>query len=189
MHIHQFLQPLAGAIGLVAYIVIIVGIFKANVKQSFAAFMLWAMLDSIATVTSVIEQGNYWLPFSNALGSTTIAILLAIRKQISWSRIETLTLILVILCLIVWFVAGEQAGIIVSSLAVVIASIPQMKETYAKPEATPVNAYIIFLLGNFVAFFAGKSWSIEERFYPACSVFLCVVIVVLALRNKKVITN
>ena len=185
MDIHQFMQPLAGVIGIAASIVLVVGIFKAKAEQSFAAFMLWAMLDIIATLTSVMEQGNYWLPLSNALGSATIAILLVKRKQVSWSRIETFTSILVVICLIVWFVAGEQSGIIASSLAVVIASIPQMKETYAKPEDTPANAYIIFLIANLVAFFAGKSWSVEERFYPACSIFLCVVIVVLALRKKK----
>ena len=148
--------------------------------------MLWAMLDLIATVTSVLEDGNYWLPMSNAIGSLVITILLIVKKQVSWSRIETMTTLLVIICLIVWYVAGEKAGIIASSLAVVIASVPQMVETYRKPGATPVIAYIAFLGASVVSLVAGESWTIEERFYAGCSVFLCLVIVLLTTRKKAV---
>ena len=181
----ETLQLVAGAIGILAYIILVVGIFKTGMEQSFAAFLLWALLDLIATITSVLQQGNFWLPLSNVIGSAVITILLVVKKQVSWSRMETLTSVLVAICLLVWLIAGEKAGIIASSLAVVTASIPQMKETYEKPEATPASAYIVFLLGNLISFFAGKAWTIEERFYPACSSFLCLVIVVFALREKK----
>ena len=185
MEIHSFLQPAAGGIGIVAYIILIISLIKSKAEQSFAAFLLWAMLDLIATITSVLEDGNYWLPMSNVIGSSLITILLIMKKQISWSRIETMTTLLVIICLIVWYVAGEQAGIIASSLAGVIASIPQMVETYRRPNATPIVAYFVFLGANIVSFFAGKSWTIEERFYSTCSVFLCLVIVLLAIRRHS----
>lgn len=181
----DFLQALAGGIGILAYIILIVGIVKTKMEQSFAAFLLWAMLDLIATITSILEHGNFWLPLSNVAGSAVITILLVTKKQVSWSRVETMTSILVAICLLVWMMAGEKAGIIASSLAVVIASIPQMKETYDKPEATPASAYIVFLMGNLVSFFAGRAWSIEERFYSACSAFLCLVIVVFAFRKNQ----
>ncbi len=182
----DFLQIVAGVIGIIAYIILIVGILKTKMEQSFAAFLLWAMLDLIATITTILQDGNFWLPLSNVTGSAVITILLVIKKQVSWSRVETMTSVLVAICLLVWMIAGEKAGIIASSLAVVIASLPQMKETFDKPETTPASAYIVFLLGNLVSFFAGKAWTIEERFYPACSAFLCIVIVVFALRKKKV---
>ena len=185
MDLNPFLQPLAGAIGIAAYIVVIVGILKTKMEQSFAAFMLWAMLDIIATVTTIMQDGNYWLPLSNAFGSSIITILLIIKKQVSWSRVETLTAILVAVCLVIWYIAGEKAGMIASSLAVVIASVPQMADTFRKPEATPAGAYIIFLFANIVSFVAGKSWTVEERFYPACSIFLCLVIIVFAMRKKN----
>jgi len=181
---HQFLQLAAGAIGLVAYLMLIIGLMRTNAEQSFAAFMLWAMLDLIATITSVLGEGNYWLPLSNAIGSSIITIILIVKKQVSWSRIETMTTVLVIICLIVWYAAGETAGIMASSLAVVIASVPQMMETYRKPATTPVGAYLVFLMANVLSLWAGKSWTIEERFYAGCSVFLCVVIIFLAMRKR-----
>ena len=179
----QNLQLIAGIVGFCAYIPLIVGIVRNKVEQSFAAFLLWALLDTIATVTTFMQEGNYWLPFSNVVGATTVTILLAVKKQVSWSWVETMTAFLVLICLIVWYFAGETAGIVASSLAVVMASIPQAVETYHKPKATPLLAYLIFLCANIISFFAGEAWTIEQRFYAGCSVFLCAVIVALSRRS------
>jgi hypothetical protein len=172
-------------VGFCAYMPLIAGILRNTAQQSFAAFFLWALLDSIATVTTFLQGGNYWLPFSNVVGSSAIAILLVIKKQVSWSWIESMTALLVVVCLCIWYTAGEVPGILASSLAVVIASIPQMVETYRRPDTTPVIAYVIFLAANMLSFLAGRSWTIEERFYAGCSIFLCLVIVLLALRKKN----
>ena len=178
-----FLRPLSGVIGIVAYSLLIIGIIKSKAQQNFVAFLLWAMLDSIATITTMLKGGNYWLSLSNAVGAFIVATLLAIKKQISWSFIETITAILVIICLIVWYFAGAKQGIIASSLAMVIASIPQMVDTYKKPRKTPSGVYTIFLVANILSLIAGKEWTIEERFYAGCAVFLCLVIVLFSLRK------
>ncbi len=180
-----FFRPFAGVIGMLAYAFLINGVMRLKVKQSFVSFLLWAMLDTIATVTTIFEGGNYWLPLSNALGGIIVSILLAIKKQISFSWVEALTAVLVIICLIVWHFSGTKAGIISSSLAVVIASIPQMVETYETPSKTPTGVYIIFLTANIISFVAGKDWTIQERFYSGCTVFLCLVIVLFSIRNFK----
>ncbi|MXV15079.1 hypothetical protein [Hufsiella ginkgonis] len=183
--IDHILQPLAGAIGLAAYTLLLIGILRSHVEQSFAAFLLWAMLDGIAAVATLIEGGNFWLAFSNMLGSGTITAILVIKKQVSWSKIETATSVLVVICLVTWYAAGGQAGIIASSLAVFTASIPQMADTWKKPATTPVTPYLVFLAANLLSLFAGRSWTIEERFYPACSVALTVIIVAFAMRKKR----
>jgi hypothetical protein len=181
----NYLQLAGGIIGLVAYMFLIIALMRTRVQQSFAAFLLWAMLDLIATITTIMEGGNYWLALSNAIGSTVITVLLIRKKQVSWSWVESMTAILVVVCLIVWYTTGEQAGIIASSLAVVIASIPQFVDTYRKPGATPTMPYVIFLVANIVSFVGGASWTIEERFYQACAIFLCVVIVGLSMRKES----
>src|SRR5688572_13343149 len=141
----DYLPPLSGGISILAYILLITALLRTKTEQSFAAFLLWALLDLIATITTILEHGNYWLALSNAIGSTVITILLIYKKQVSWSWIESLTAVLVIICLIIWYTTGEQAGIIASSLAVVIASVPQMVDTYKKPETTPFGVYLVFL--------------------------------------------
>ncbi|HZY82362.1 MAG TPA: hypothetical protein VFE50_22710 [Cyclobacteriaceae bacterium] len=188
----DILQPAGGIIGLVAYVLLIVALTRStsggqqsDTEQSFAAFFLWALLDLIATITTIIEGGNYWLALSNAIGSSVITIILVYKKQVSWSWVESMTATLVVVCLVVWYVSGEQAGIVASSLAVVIASVPQMVDTFKKPGSTPLLPYMVFLVANIISFLAGKSWTIEERFYQACGIFLVVVIVAFALRRRS----
>ncbi|GAB3904475.1 hypothetical protein [Mucilaginibacter boryungensis] len=178
-----FLRPFAGIIGIAAYLLLIAGIMKSKVRQSFVAFLLWAMLDTIATITTILKEGNYWLSLSNALGAAIIAILLALKKQVSWTWVETTTAILVIICLNVWYFTGAKEGIIASSLAMVIAGIPQVLDTYKNPGETPTIVYIIFLGANILSFIAGKEWTIEERFYSGCAILLCAVIVWFSLKN------
>src|SRR6187402_1880640 len=122
----DYLQLVGGIVGLIAYGILIVKLFTSNTEQSFAAFLLWAMLDGIAATTTIIQGGNYWLALSNVIGSSTITIILVVKKQVSWTWVETMTAFLVLICLGVWYTSGEIAGIIASSLAVVAASIPQM---------------------------------------------------------------
>jgi hypothetical protein len=181
----EYLQPAGGILGLIAYAYLIISLLRSSTEQSFAAFLLWALLDLIAAVTTIIEHGNYWLALSNAFGSTVITIILIVKKQVSWSWIESMTALLVVICLVIWYTSGEEAGIIASSLAVVIASIPQMVDTFKKPEGTPTRVYLIFLAANIVSLIGGKGWTIQERFYPCCSIFLCVVIIVFSLRNSR----
>ena len=180
------LQVLAGILGFCAYVPLIVGILRNTAQQSFAAFFLWALLDAIATVTTFLQGGNYWLPFSNVVGSSTLALVLVVKRQVAWSWIENMTALLVLICLGVWYTVGEQLGIVASSLAVVMASIPQMAETYRAPQSTPVVPYFIFLGANILSFIAGRAWTIEERFYAGCSILLCVAIILLALRRPSV---
>ncbi len=77
----QWFQILAGVIGTFAYIVLIFELLKAKKEQNFASFMLWAMLDTIATITVVLKDGNYWLPLSNAFGAVSIALILAVKNK------------------------------------------------------------------------------------------------------------
>lgn len=181
---YDILQQSAAVICVIAYIFLIIGINKPDMEQSFAAFLLWGMLDTIAMITSIFEQGNFWLPLSNSLGASLVAILLIVKKQVVWTWVESLTAFLVVACLIVWSAAGERAGLIASTIAVLIASVPQMIDTYKRPQATPATAYAVFLLADVLSIFAGKGWTIEERFYPVIGALLSVVILLFSLKKS-----
>jgi hypothetical protein len=50
----EILQQIAGIIGIFCYIPLIIGIIRNRIAQSFVAFALWAMLDLIATLESLL---------------------------------------------------------------------------------------------------------------------------------------
>lgn len=177
----EILKIIAGLISLIAYYFLYKAILKNKAAQNFTAFILWAVLSTIATVTIYLESGNFWLPLGNALGEISIAILLLTKKQIRWAGVETLATILVFICLAVWFLAGQKAGILATGLATIIASIPQMVSTFKKPALTPSGIYVGFLIASVAALLAGESWTVAERFFPACAVFLCSIITGLSI--------
>lgn len=184
------LQLAAGILGLSANYPLIRDILSGKATQNFATFLLWASLDIIAAVTT--RDGNFILPAAYAISGSTVATILAIKKQVSWSWIETGTTILVIACLILWKTKGEEIATVASSSAVVIATFPQARDTWKKPEETPVSAYLMFLVANSLSFYAGKAWTIDERLYSGCVTFLCLTLVIFSLRkgwNTRSIAN
>lgn len=177
------LQIIAGVIGFITYCFLFFKILNSKAEQNFAAFLLWAILSIVLTITVLLEEGNYWLSLGNVLGETAIAVLLFIKKQISWTWIETLTAVLLVACLIIWFFVGEIAAIVSASIATLIASIPQVVSTYKKPSTTPTGIYVAFLLANLLSLYAGKAWSIEERFYPSSAALLCFIITLFSMKK------
>jgi hypothetical protein len=180
----NYLALIGGIIGLIAFFLLILKLFRTTTEQSFAAFLLWALLDIIATITTIIKGGNYWLALSNAVGSLIITFILIAKRQVSWTWVESMTTVLVVICLALWYTLGEQAGIVASSLANLIAAIPQIVDTYKRPQNTPALPYAVFFIGNIVSLMAGASWSIEERFYQCTSVVLTTAILALAMRKQ-----
>jgi len=176
----EHLQLIAGIIGFCAYIPLTIGILRNTARQSFAAFFLWGLLDSIAMVSAILIQGNFWLAASNVVGTFLIAALLILKKQNEWSRTETLTCVMVAACLIIWYNAGHTVALMASSVAVVIAGIPQMAHTRRNRHDTPVGVYGIWLVANVLSLVAGKHWTIDERFYAACGIVLCLSILCIA---------
>lgn len=182
----EIIQIASVVIGIGTNIPLIIGICKDKIKQSFAAFILWGALDIIAGITTYLEKGNWYLPAGYGLSATTVAVFLLAKKQFSWSKVEWMTLGMVIVCLVIWKTKGEQTAIIASSAAVVVAGIPQMKDTWNDPSSTPKVLYCFFLLANTLSLIAGKAWTIEERFYSSSVVLLTLVILALSMRKLPI---
>jgi hypothetical protein len=183
------LQLIAGLIGFCAYIPLTFGILRETTRQSFATFLLWGMLDTVAMLGAILQDGNYWLAASNVAGTFFIAGLLLYKRQFEWSITETITCLMVVVCLVVWYTAGNTGAIVASSLAVVIAGVPQMAHTMRQPEHTPVPVYLMWLTANIVSLASGRDWSIQERFYACCGLVLCLSILCIALIRGRMQSN
>lgn len=173
-----------GILAFLLYIPLIRGILKGEVKQSFATWTLWVLLDAIALVSTILEKGNFLLLVSYVIGGTLVTATLIHKKQFKWTWFEWLTLALVIVCLVVWKVSGSKTAIVASTLAVFIAGVPQIVESWQKPDKQTALIYFGYIIANSLSLMAGKSWTIEERFYPAVCVILCTLIGIASLHRK-----
>lgn len=179
------LKIVGALIGMTPYIPICIGIYRGKVKQNFASWMLWTMLDAIATTAAFLQNGNYKLQAGFTLGSVAVTIFLIVKKQVKWTKFETLVSFLVLVCLCVWYFVGNNAGIIASIIGLIVAGIPQVKSTLKKPSETPTIPFLLFSLGGLFSFLGGIDWSIKERLFSGETVIFCFLIALLSLRKRN----
>ncbi len=91
---------------------------------------------------------------------------------------------LAVACMIVWYQSGDIVAIVASTVAVFIAGILQIIESWDEESHREEAAiYAGYTITNALAFFAGKSWAIEECFYYGAMTILCVLISLSSLRQ------
>jgi hypothetical protein len=144
-------------------------------------------MDGIVAISTYILNGNYQLPTAYALGSAIIVLcILKSRNFDRWTWFETVMTIMVIICLVIWKISGPYWATIMSSIALVLASTPMViKDSWMEPEKFPTLLYSGYSLANFFGILGGKSWSVEERFYPVCAFSVCVTMVLISLRKYR----
>lgn len=165
-------------------------------QQSFASWMLWALIAGIATISVAKQKGNYMLSAAYYFcdGMTAFACLIDWRAMQSrkiklakfrWTWIESATLFLVASCIIVWIAFGARAATIMSTASHLIAGIPQLVETYQKPANTNWAAYFGFFLAGMLSALGGSSWSAEQVLYPYSTGLYCLTVSLVALTRRS----
>jgi hypothetical protein len=200
------LKTISGIIGLTANILLLACIYRNKTTQNFTSWMLWAVINIITAVTTFLQKGNYWLPTGYALGAIMITIFLLSKRQIIWTKTGTITTILVVICLIVWWQMGNfvifhktnnlfiwwqmgnKAAIIISVIAMLIASVPQAIDTFKNSSLSLAIIYFIFGMADFLSFLGGSSWSIEEKLYSGSELFVSLFLIVFSIRKIQKIS-
>lgn len=180
------LQIIGAIIGLCAYIPLFIDVQNGK-EQSFATWLLWSILDALVVASLIYQHGNYKLSLGYMTGAIAITILLIYQRKVSWTWFETMIAILAIICMAVWWYSGPKAGTVASSLALAIASIPLQIAVLKNPKDAPILPYILFLVANIVSFLGGKSWTIEERFFPGSAIIVTLLVLLLAMRKPKTV--
>lgn len=177
------MQITGGILCFLMHIPLVLGIKKDTIEQSFASWLLWSILDTIALISSLLEESNYYLPCGSLFGSIIVAFTLYYKKQITWSPLDTYTALLTIGCIFVWYSVGNIAAIIASVSIIGISSISQIELSFRKPKSTPAWIYAVFALASAVSFFGGKDWSIEERFYAGATFFVELLLMIISMKT------
>lgn len=185
----ELLKITAGLLAFVMYAPLVIGAVRSKgAGQSFAMWALWAVMDSTATLSILVQRGNFWLVLGLAVGSITMAVLLLAYGRFAWGRLETAILLLVVVCLGVWFFSGPKSATIAATLAIVVAGIPGMVELWRNPQRSLAVIWSGFTLANLLALLGGRNWSIEERFAPAAFVLQTLAFVAIAARPKRALS-
>lgn len=178
------LQLLGGVIGILIHIPLLIGIWSGKTRQSFTSYALWSALDFIAAYAIYVQGGNYWLPFLYAVGAGLASVSLLLKKNFSWSNLDWLVVILVIICVAIQYQVGAFQAMVASVLSLAIASVPQVLDTYKNPKNTPSVVYSIFCLANITSLIGAKSFALEQTLYAGSALIICLIITLLSFRKN-----
>jgi hypothetical protein len=179
MDLHQFLKLAGGLIAMGIYVPMIVETVRARgAGQSFATWGLWAVLDSILTITLWQQHGNYLLSLGFALGGIALTVALLVQGGWAWGRFETFIALMVFMSLTVWKFSGPRNATIAVTVAVCIAGIPGFVEMWRQPQPSAGKLWAGFTVANILAFFGGTAMTVEERLVPVAFAVLCGLMVV-----------
>ncbi len=152
--------------------------------QNLFSWVLWCILDAIAAATIVAQGGNFLLPMVYTVGSFVTSLFISRSgNKASWTWFETLVASLVLVSMMIWYFSGDKIATIASTLAMLIAGIPQLIDAWKKPQNMPFLVYISYVVANCLSIAGGKNWSIKERFYPVAAGAICFLLTALAARK------
>ncbi|MEQ1561731.1 MAG: hypothetical protein ABL899_03385, partial [Nitrospira sp.] len=167
------------------YLPLAVQIIKGQVKQNIATWILWVALDTVVWLSVLVQGGNWYLPLTYVIGGSFMVACQVRAGSIRWTLFETMISALVIVCIIGWYFSGPWLATVLSTTGMVFATIPQIKDSWIKPQDSPVPVYFGYFTANVLSTIAGASWTVEERLYPLACTILCGVIVLISMRRPS----
>lgn len=176
MDLHQFLKLAGGLMALTLFVPMIVEIVRTRAAgQSFATWGLWAVLDSILTITLWQQHGNYLLSLGFAVGGIFLSVVLLAQGGFAWGKFETVIAIMVLASLMVWKFSGPRHATIAVTVAICVAGIPGLVEMARRPQPSAGKLWAGYTVANGLSFFGGVAMTVEERLVPAAFAALSVL--------------
>lgn len=181
---NEYYKWFAFGLTMIIYSFTLSGIWKDKIAQSFASWLLWVALDTIALGSLIVQHGNWFILACYCTGGSAVVISLICKHQYGWTIEETKVLILVFVCMVIWAMSGPVWATISSTVAVIIAGKPQLEDAWKKPDPQLGVIFMGWTTVNILYVLTGSEWSIKERFYPGMMVPLCLAIAAGSLQKK-----
>ena len=175
---------ISSAIAILAYFPLWKQIRSGRARQNLLTWVLWCCLDGVVVATLIAQKVNVSLAAAYTVGSGITAVFIAkAGNKSSWTWFETMVLGLVFASMVIWYFSGSKMATIAGTTAMLIAGVPQLIDTWKKPQESPSLINFVYFVANCLATAGGKSWAVEERFYPASAAAFCLLIAMVSLRR------
>ena len=179
MYGHDFLKLAGGVMALGLFVPMIVEIVRTRgAGQSFATWGLWAVLDSMLTITLWQQHGNYLLSLGFAVGGVFLSVVLLAQGGFTCGKFESVNAPMVLASLAVRQYSGPRNATIAVTTAICIAGIPGIVEMARRPQRSAAKLWAGYTVANSLSLFGGAMWSVEERLAPAAFVALSVAMLI-----------
>lgn len=169
-------------LSIIPFTPLIIGIVKRKDKShTFFTWLLYLILDCI-TLFSGLKNRAYIDPMLFGFSVCSLimsSILFYQRKFALIGKIEMITIILIIICIIVWNLFGSYLALICSILSESIVGIYLIIQTFKYPRVKyNLIGYIGFLIVSILSIIFTVNWTIEEVGYAISETILNFIILI-----------
>jgi hypothetical protein len=159
-----------------------------SIPVNLATWALWFTIDFITIASLVRAKKQYALMVAFTTGTAVILMIalsnfLTGKTAFAWTSAETVCVIAVIVALLAWRLFNTaSAGVVATSLAMVVAGVPTWINAFSVPESQDV---IFWSLGATACMFSyfGSPKGFVDRFMPMSGALSNGVIILLASRQ------
>jgi hypothetical protein len=174
-------------LSILAYVPLIFGTIKDRTDKSqvFTTWALYFLLDLITMFSSVVKDGSFAILFGFSVGSLIMATILFTQRRFAWTWLETVIIILVVLCIVSWKLKGPGHAIVAGILSECFVGIYLIIKTWKNPRIKyNLIGYTIFFIVSILSMVHAKDWSIPQMGYPFCETILCFFTILPLIRKK-----
>lgn len=182
----QYIIWVGAAVALLAYIPLLLDIWRGNIRLNIATWLIWSFVDAVLFFALLANHADAML--AGAFGIGNIIVVFAILKsgEWHWRTFETLVLTGAIISLGVWYyVSAFAATLAIVVIKYFIAIAPSLHDAYAKPEKKQFLPWLMYSIGGLLSVIGAGSWTLANSFYPTVSCLANGVMAVLHSRAKK----
>lgn len=177
------------ALALGPFAPLIVGLIKQkDPSQTFLTWILYLFLDVI-TMFSNIEVGphGYAMLFGFVVGSFIMSMILLYQGRFArWSWIETITMTLITICIIIWKLGGPYWALVAGIMSETIVGLYLIIRTFRDPVVEyNLAGYSGFLFVSVFTIITAQEWTLSEVGFAISETFLNILILIPLFRKRK----
>lgn len=151
-----------------AYIPYVTSVMKSNSKPTISSWICWLLMDS-AVLAGMIAAGTIaWQMVAYVVG--VIAVISACIYKgaaLGWTRLDSISLVIVCSAVGLWAVSGNPNMVIVLSLtALTIGTIPMWVNLWRDPIREPFLPWLLVLIGGIFGVMVVPEFSIAAALSP-----------------------
>lgn len=141
----------------VVYWLYIQRLFIREIPPPISVWVLWALLDVIATGAELVNGIFNVQLVTYTIGTTIVCFVLLRRLNTAWDKWwDTITIILVVASVLGWITAGDShVGLIFSLTGMSISALPLLRAIIRGADE-PLDAWIVIAIGSLLNFLDGK---------------------------------
>ncbi|HEY4514014.1 MAG TPA: hypothetical protein VJH69_01685 [Candidatus Paceibacterota bacterium] len=187
---HVVLGTLAAAIGIIGYIPYYRDIFRGVTKPHPFSWLGWGFLNSFVFFAQIAKGGGpgAWTSAATALGIFGIVFLSFRKGEKDITIFDHICFGGFILAAILWLITKNPLhGVIIATIADLIAYAPTFRKTYIKPHSETISTYVLSTIKYITSLFALLSFNLTTALFPVVIILSNTAFITMVILRRRAI--